>query len=105
MQKTLKLLLRLLLVAPALSLTACAHDPALPDESRFAPVAMPRAGEGEAQCDDDGDGVFEPCLSQSQVDLLFNATIDALCEANDKLAWLSDYFLETDLPPSCSAAD
>lgn len=55
----------------------------------------------EAMCDDDGDGTAEPCLSQRQVDRLFNATIDALCEANDRLAWLSDYYLGTQLEPSC----
>ncbi|MBD3762453.1 hypothetical protein [Rhizorhabdus sp.] len=73
-----------------------------PDPARFERVTV-TAPEGEAQCDDDGDGVFEPCLSQRQLDALFNDTIDALCEANDRLAWLSDYYLGTKLEPSCAA--
>jgi hypothetical protein len=56
---------------------------------------------GEARCDDDFDGVMEPCLSQRQADLLFNDVVDALCLANDRLAWLSDYYLGTRLEPSC----
>jgi len=63
---------------------------------------MPAVPEGEARCDDDGQGTLKPCLSQRQVDLLFNDTIDALCEANDRLAWLSDYYLGTTLGPSCA---
>lgn len=92
--------LRLLLPALALLPGACQHtDPLTPDAARFAPVALPVQPAGEADCDG------QPCLSQAQVDRLFNATIDALCEANDKLAWLSDFYLRTRLPPSCAPAD
>ena len=88
--------MRLLLAAAALSLSACATtDPLLPDESRFVRVSNPSVPAGEADCGG------EPCLSQRQVDQLFNETIDALCEANDRIAWLSDYFLKTELAPSC----
>ena len=97
---------RLLLAALALSLNGCAHDdPLTPPSERFARVPLPVAPDGEAQCDDDSDGVFEPCLSQAQVDHLFNAAIDALCEANDKLAWLNDFYLGTRLGPSCAPLD
>lgn len=83
-----------------LALTACgAYDPNLPDEVRFAPVPLPTAPAGEADCDG------EPCLSTAQADNLFNDVVDALCAANDKLAWLSDYFLETDLPASCGRTE
>lgn len=82
-------------------LAACATDPLNADESRFARVAMPVPPAGEALCDDDGDGVDEPCLSERQMDHLFNAVIDAACEANDRLAYLSDYYLGTELEPSC----
>lgn len=102
MHKIRKPLLPLLAVAPVLWLTACHHaDPLTPDATRFAPVALPVAPQGAAQCDDDGDGQAQRCLSQAQADALFNATIDALCAANDKLAWLSDFYLATALPPSC----
>jgi hypothetical protein len=73
----------------------------MPDAGRFERVALPEVPEGEARCDENGDGSPEPCLSQRQVDHLFNATVDALCEANDRLAWLSDYYLGTQLDPSC----
>ena len=97
MPKTRKALCAPLLAALVLSLTACVHNnPLTPDAERFARVPMPVAPEGEALCD----GV--PCLSQRQVDGLFNATIDALCIANDRLAWLSDYYLGTSLGPACS---
>lgn len=103
MPKTPKLPLRLLLPVLALLQIGCAHDdPLTPDAARFAIVAMPVAPVGEASCANDR-GESQPCLSQRQVDLLFNATIDALCEANDKLAWLSDFYLKTDLPPSCGS--
>jgi hypothetical protein len=104
--QTLKLLLRLLVLAPVLLLTACGgmatgDVDSTPDPARFERVVI-TAPEGEAQCDDDGDGLTEACLSQRQLDALFNRTIDALCEANDKLAWLSDYYMGTALPPSCA---
>lgn len=69
---------------------------------RFERVPLPTVPPGQAHCDDDGDGAAEPCLSQAQADDLFNRVIDALCAANDKLAWLSDYYLGTSLPPSCA---
>jgi hypothetical protein len=98
MPKTPKPLRLLLPLALALSLGGCPrNDPLTPDAFRFAPVALPVQPAGEADCDG------QPCLSQSQVDLLFNQTIDQLCAANDKLAWLSDFYLRTDLPPSCGA--
>ena len=92
-----------LLAGLALSLTACPNErvePTPPAPERFERVTVERPI-GEARCDDDGDGEFEPCLSQRQADTLFNDVVDALCEANDQLAWLSDYYLETDLEPSC----
>ena len=99
--------LRPLAVALALLLTACGPMAAgdidsTPEPHRFERVTL-TVPEGEAQCDDDGDGVSEPCLSQRQADRLFNATIDALCKANDKLAWLSDYYLKTQLGASCAS--
>lgn len=98
----------LLLPALVLSLTACGGMTAgdidsTPDPVRFERVTV-TAPAGEAQCDDNGDGVLEACLSQRQVDRLFNDTVTALCEANDKLAWLSDYYLGTALEPSCKPA-
>jgi len=105
MSKTPKLPLLPLLAAPALLLAGCATaDPLLPEVSRFERVPLPNVPLGEALCDDDKDGVGEPCLSQAQGDDLFNDTVDALCEANDRIAYLSDYFLGTTLGPSCSAA-
>jgi len=91
-------------VALALSLSAfrCGTDEVrtTPPASRFERAEL-TAPVGEARCDDDGDGVTEPCLSQAQADTLLNDAISALCTANDRLAWLSDYFLRTKLPPSC----
>lgn len=93
-----------LLAVLALSLTGCSLPPgdvdSTPPPHRFERVTV-SAPIGEAWCDDDGDGALEPCLSQRQLDALFNETIDALCMANDKLAWLSDYYLGTTLNPSC----
>ena len=76
-----------------------------PPPARFAPVAAPVAPAGEAQCDDDRDGKLEPCLSDRQIGQLLDQAADALCAANDKLAWLSDYYLGTNLGPSCSPAE
>lgn len=97
----LRLALPLAALAPLL--TACGGDEvrSTPDPIRFERVIV-SAPEGEAQCDDDGDGVTEPCLSQRQVDNLFNDVVTGLCEANDRLAWLSDYYLGTELGPSCA---
>lgn len=105
MNKTQMLRRGLPLAAAALLLTACAHDPLTPPADRFARVPLPVAPDGEAECDDDGDGRFERCLSQREADMLWNATIDALCAANDQLAWLSDYYLGTALGPSCGTRD
>lgn len=74
-----------------------------PPATRFERVAVPAAAAGEALCDDDRDGVPEQCLSDRQTGQLLDAAADAICAANDKLAWLSDYYLGTDLGPSCSA--
>jgi hypothetical protein len=96
MPKILKAPFALPLALIALSLTACASvDPLTPDAARFTPVALPVAPAGEADCDG------EPCLSERESAALFNSTIDALCAANNRLAWLSDYYLGTSLPPSC----
>ena len=99
--------LRLLpLVALAPLLAACpSPDPvrSTPEPARFERVSMAQPV-GEARCDDDGDGIAEPCLSQAQADTLFNDVVDALCVANDRLAWLSDYYLGTTLGPSCAAS-
>lgn len=67
-----------------------------PAPVRFERVAMPAAPAGEAQCSG------EPCLSDRQVGRLLDEAANAICEANDRLAWLSDYYLGTNLPPSCS---
>ena len=58
---------------------------------------MPSAPAGEAVCDG------APCLSDRELGALLDAAADAICEANDRLAWLSDYYLGTNLPPSCQA--
>lgn len=94
-----------LLAALALSLAACQPTEVrtTPPPARFERVTL-TAPVGTSRCDDDGDGVTEPCLSQAQADTLFNDAITALCAANDKLAWLSDYYLGTTLPPSCAPA-
>lgn len=98
--------LRLLpVVALAPLLAACpASDPvrSTPEPARFERVTVSQPA-GAAQCDDDRDGVAEPCLSQAQTDTLFNDVVDALCVANDRLAWLSDYYLGTQLGPSCGS--
>lgn len=95
MPKTRKMLCVLLLAATAPLLAACAHDPIMPDQTRFARVPLPIAPRGEALCEG------SPCLSERESADLFNATIDTACEANDRLAWLSDYFLGTNLGPTC----
>ena len=61
---------------------------------------MPVAPAGEADCPK-ADGGTEKCLSDRQVGTLLDQAADAICEANDKLAWLSDYYLGTNLGPSC----
>lgn len=83
----------------ALLLTACGGDEvkSTPDPVRFERVALPTAPTGEADCDG------EPCLSDRQMGELLNDMIDVACEMGDKLAWLSDYYLKTELPPTCSA--
>ena len=102
MSKTQKMHKLLPLVVTGLLLTACGDErPKLtPDPLRFERERVV-APAGEARCDDDNDGVFEPCLSQRQADNLFDEAVNALCRANDKLAWLSDYYLGTELEPSC----
>lgn len=92
-------------MALAPSLAACPNPEAVqstPEPTRFERVTVTQPA-GAAQCDDDGDGIMEPCLSQAQADTLFNDVVDALCVANDRLAWLSDYYLGTKLGPSCQA--
>ena len=89
-------------LAALVTLGACRHgDPATPDAHRFDRVALPEVPPGEAVCADAGGGE-QPCLSEAQGDRLFNDVVDALCEANDRLAWLSDYYLGTALGPSCA---
>lgn len=89
-------------LAPLLAACPSGEVRTTPPAYRFERVEL-TAPVGEARCDDDGDGVTEPCLSQAQADALFNDAITALCTANDRLAWLSDYFLKTKLPASCGA--
>lgn len=86
-------------IAFMLSAGQCAHDPVTPPADRFARIPLPAQPEGEAVCDG------EPCLSEAQAADLMNALIDVACEANDKLAWLSDFYLRTQLPPSCGATN
>lgn len=96
--------LRLLpLVALAPLLAACPDPEAVrstPEPARFERVTITQPA-GAAQCDD-RDGIMEPCLSQAQADTLFNDVVDALCEADDRLAWLSDYYFGTTLNASCA---
>lgn len=89
----------LLALSPALLLTACGGDEvkSTPDPVRFERVPLPVAPAGEAVCDG------EPCLSDRQVGELLNAVIDAACEANDRIAWLSDYYLKSENGPTCPA--
>ena len=91
-------LLALCLALP-LGAFQCAPDDvrSTPAPERFARVAMPSAPAGEAVCDG------APCLSDREVGQLLEAAADAICAANDRLAWLSDFYLGTKLPPSCSA--
>jgi len=95
-----------LLAALGLSLAACQPAPdtirSTPDPARFEREIV-TAPAGNALCDDDSDGMTEACLSQAQADRLFNDAVNALCRANDKLAYLSDYYLGTRLAPSCTA--
>lgn len=81
----------------ALLLTACGGDEvkSTPDPVRFERVVLPVAPAGEAVCDG------EPCLSDRQVGELLNQVIDVACAMGDRLAWLSDYYLETELPATC----
>lgn len=87
----------LLALSLALLLTACGGEEvkSTPDPIRFERVALPIAPEGEAVCEG------RPCLSDRQLGELLNAAIDVACEANDRLAWLSDYYLKTELAASC----
>ena len=88
-----------LLLGPSLALllTACGGDEvkSTPDPVRFERAPLPVAPAGEAVCDG------EPCLSDRQVGELLNQVIDVACAMGDRLAWLSDYYLETELPPTC----
>ena len=87
------------LVGPLL-LTACGSGEvkSTPDPIRFERVALPTAPDGEADCGG------ESCLSDRQTGKLLNEVIDVACEMGDKLAWLSDYYLKTELPPTCPPA-
>jgi hypothetical protein len=81
----------LLALLPVLSLgpllSACGDEVAsTPPAHRFAPVAAPTAPEGEALCEG------EPCLSDRQFGSLFDAVVDALETANQRLEWLRDYY-------------
>lgn len=107
MNRTLKELLLPLPVAAVSLLIACHEPPALgtPPVERFTPVGFPTVPEGESLCDDDEDGVLEPCLSQAQLDNLFNSTVTFLCSADDKLAWLLDYYHKIQAPPACGKDD
>ncbi|WP_156488685.1 hypothetical protein [Erythrobacter sp. HI0077] len=88
-----------LLLGPSLALllTACGGDEvkSTPDPVRFERVPLPVAPAGEAVCDG------EPCLSDRQVGELLNQVIDVACAMGDRLAWLSDYYLETEERPTC----
>ena len=92
-----------LLLGPSLALllTACGGDEvkSTPDPVRFERVAFPVAPAGEAVCDG------ETCLSDRQVGQLLNEMIDVACAMGDKLAWLSDYYLGTEEPPTCKSPD
>ena len=101
--RTQKLPALLLALFPALLLTACGSDEirSTPDPARFERVPLPVSPGGEAQCTDQTTGEVYACLSDRQVGELLNAAIDVACEANDRLAWLSDYYLKTELMPSC----
>lgn len=92
-----------LLLAPSLALllTACGGDEvkSTPDPVRFERVPLPVAPAGEAVCDG------EPCLSDRQVGELLNQVIDVACAMGDRLAWLSDYYLKTELPPTCGSTE
>ncbi|QDP64447.1 MAG: hypothetical protein Tp156MES38741_38 [Prokaryotic dsDNA virus sp.] len=85
----------------ALLLTGCGSDEvkSTPDPVRFERVPLPALPAGEAVCDG------EPCLSDRQVGQLLNEMIDVACEMGDKLAWLSDYYLKTELPPTCGSPE
>lgn len=93
----------LLALSPALLLTACGSDEvrSTPDPARFERVPLPISPKGEAQCIDPATEEVYACLSDRQIGELLNAAIDVACEANDRLAWLSDYYLKTELMPSC----
>ena len=92
-----------LLLGPSLALllTGCGGDEvkSTPDPVRFERVPLPAAPAGEAVCDG------EPCLSDRQVGELLNEMIDVACAMGDKLAWLSDYYLGTEEPPTCGSAE
>ncbi len=81
----------LLAPLPALSLglllNACGPEVvSTPPAARFAPVAVPVAPEGEADCDG------SPCLSDREFGTLFDQVVDALETANARLLWLRDYY-------------
>lgn len=82
-----------MLLAPLLALSlgpllsACGDEVrSTPPPERFAPVEVPQAPVGEAECDG------QPCLSDRQFGTLFDAVVDALERANAKLEWLGDYY-------------
>jgi hypothetical protein len=103
MQKMLtpKLPAHPLALSLALLLTACGSGEvkSTPDPDRFKRVDLPTVPAGEADCGG------EPCLSDRQVGKLLNEMVDVACEMGDKLAWLSDYYLKTELPPTCPLAE
>ena len=56
-----------------------------PAPGRFERVAMPAAPAGEALCATPTG--TEPCLSDRELGALLDAAADAICAANDRLAW------------------
>lgn len=95
----------LLALSPALLLTACGGDEvkSTRDPVRFERVPLPMAPAGEAVCPDQATSASHNCLSDRQLGELLNAVIDVACEANDRIAWLSDYYLKSENGPTCPA--
>ena len=87
---TLRKSARLLALPLALCLTACGTERVrlvTPPIERTEQVAYPAIPAGEAVCDG------APCLSDREVAGVIARFDAALTKANDKLAWLHDYFV------------